>query len=304
MKRNLIITACMLVVTLLLGLSGFTLAQPDLGSTNNDKLIGLYITTEHLDLFDHDKFLNDNIKNVADGKMVSDEDTSKYQGRLYATLNDNNQYIFEGTDGIPYFYHTVSDEHGTYSTVGGDVKIADGHTSIAYTDDGIEVTLDGTIYAAPSKGIIVFYYNPVYQSEDGHIYVMTGNGASLDSDGSEGSAFSHKIDSTTTVTENESTETYSISVTVSVTLKHPPVSHSILQFSSEGIIQSNDTYLPGNLPETITPHQNCSYIIIESISNQNISRTLYQKDDNTIETFYLGDNSILIKQFTGLEWTD
>lgn len=303
MKRNIIITTCVLISALMLGLSGFTLAQPELDKTNDDKLIGVYITTDYLDLFDFEAYLNDNLDTFTDVQLVVDGETSKYQGRLYATTIDN-QYVFEGADGIPLFYHTVVDENGTYSSVTGGEKISDGHTSISNTDDGVSIALEGTIYAAPTKDIVTYYINPVYQSVDGRIYVVSGSGISFDNDGAEGGAFSQILDSTTTVTENGASKTYSISVKTSISLKHPPVSHSILQFDSEGIIISIETYLPGKLPQEISPDSNCSYIILESKTKENTTRTLYQKDDTTLESFYLGDDSILVIQFTTLEWVE
>ncbi|NLL35663.1 MAG: hypothetical protein GX257_10240, partial [Clostridiales bacterium] len=138
----------------------------------------------------------------------------------------------------------------------------------------------------------------------GEIYVVSGSGISFDSDGSEGGAFTQTIDAITTVTENGETESFSTSVKISIAVKSAPESHSILEFGADGVMISNDAYNPGDLPDTITPHHNCAYIILESTSGKNVTRTLYQKEDSFIETFYPGDDSILRIQQTSLEWID
>jgi hypothetical protein len=304
MKRNLFILTCVLVLAVVLGISGVTLAQPDAESPAGDKLVGVYITTEYLDLFDFESYLKDNIHTIEDGKIITDGDDSKYQGRLYATLNDEGRYVFEDINGIPYFHYRVTDENGSYTTTTGNDRIADGHVSIKHTDDGQEVNLEGTIYTPPTKDITHFYINPVYQSESGEIYVVSGSGISFDSDGSEGGAFTQTIDAITTVTENGETESFSTSVKISIAVKSAPESHSILEFGADGVMISNDAYNPGDLPDTITPHHNCAYIILESTSGKNVTRTLYQKEDSFIETFYPGDDSILRIQQTSLEWID
>ena len=304
MKRNLFILTCVLVLAVVLGISGVTLAQPDAESPAGDKLVGVYITTEYLDLFDFESYLKDNIHTIEDGTIIADGDDSKYQGRLYATLNDEGRYVFEDINGIPYFHYRVTDENGSYTTTTGNDRIADGHVSIKHTDDGQEVNLEGTIYTPPTKDITHFYINPVYQSESGEIYVVSGSGISFDSDGSEGGAFTQTIDAITTVTENGETESFSTSVKISIAVKSAPESHSILEFGADGFMISNDAYNPGDLPDTITPHHNCAYIILESTSGKNVTRTLYQKEDSFIETFYPGDDSILRIQQTSLEWID
>lgn len=304
MKRNLFILTCVLVLAVVLGISGVTLAQPDAESPAGDKLVGVYITTEYLDLFDFESYLKDNIHTIEDGKIITDGDDSKYQGRLYATLNDEGQYVFEDINGIPYFHYSVTDEKGSYTATTGDDRIADGHVSLKHTDEGQVVCLEGKIYTPPTKDIVHYYINPVYQSKSGEVYVVSGSGASFDGDGSEGVVFTQTMDSKTTVKENGETVSHSISVKISIAVKGSPKNYSILQFNSDGVIISNDAYKPGNLPESITPLHNCAYIILECTSGKNVTRTLYQKDDSLIETFYPGDDSILRIQHTGLEWMD
>ena len=256
------------------------------------------------DLFDFETYLTDNFKAIEDGTIIADGDDSNIRAGCMPPLLTMKVGMSSRTSMESYFHYRVTGENGSYTTTTGNDRIADGHVSIKHTDDGQEVNLEGTIYTPPTKDITHFYINPVYQSESGEIYVVSGSGISFDSDGSEGGAFTQTIDAITTVTENGETESFSTSVKISIAVKSAPESHSILEFGADGVMISNDAYNPGDLPDTITPHHNCAYIILESTSGKNVTRTLYQKEDSFIETFYPGDDSILRIQQTSLEWID
>lgn len=49
---------------------------------DKDRLVGVFITTEYLDLFDHERFLQDNTDQLLSGKELGEADAGAYQGRL------------------------------------------------------------------------------------------------------------------------------------------------------------------------------------------------------------------------------
>ena len=324
MKRNIIII-CILVLVLAFvsGLTGFTLAQPGAGEAKEkDKLVGVFVTTEYLNLFDFEGYFNDNIGEMTTGGEISVAgDSAEYQGRLYATLIDRiltneetgetvttQDYVFEGIEGISYFWCTISDENGSYNSVSGGEALSDGHSSISSTDSGEDISLEGTIYVTPATSQTIYYMNPVYQSTDGRIYTMSGGGISFSGDSSEGEIFSRTLDAATTATVKGETNTYSISVKISINVMYPPQRICVLQFGPDGEILSRDEYLPGGLPEKITPEQECSYIVLETYKIspdqvEKVVRTLYQADDNSLESFYCREDGICVKQNTSLNWT-
>ncbi len=323
MKRNIIIT-CILVLVLAFvsGLTDFTLAQPGAAEAmEKDRLVGVFVTTDYLDLFDMESYFNDNIGRITSGGDITiDGDNAEYQGRLYATLEDRSlknentgetvksqEYVFKGVEGISYYCYTISNKNGTYSSVSGGETLSDGQTSISTSDNGEDISLDGTIYVAPTTSHTTFYMNPVYQSTDGRVYTMSGGGISFSGDSSEGAVFSRTLDATTTVTENGEVNTYSISAKISISVMYPPQRIFVLQFDSDGRILSRNEYIPGALPETITPEQGCSYIVHEAYKTspeqgETVTRTLYQAEDDTLESFYCREDGICVKQYTALSW--
>lgn len=319
MKRNIIIAACILVLAFLFGLTGFTLAHPDAGKiTERDRLVGVFVTTDYLDLFDFDNYIRDNISSIS-GEIKTDGDTSGYQGRLYATLVDRSitneetgekfsspDYVFEGINGIPYFIYSYSNEAGSYNGTSGNEAIADGHASISVTDEGEDYKLDGTIYIAPTTDLFTFYINPVYQTADGRIYATSGSGMSFER-GGKGIICSQMLDETTTITKNGKASTYSISIKISVGEMSRPQRISLVQFDPDGLILSREEYLPGTLPKSISPEPECSYIILETYTvspdaAETVTRYLYQSGDETLESFFCREDGICIKQYSALNW--
>lgn len=178
MKTRSIIIVCALVLigAFCLGFA-VPLANPAYGQTqiqskNADLVVGYYLTREHLDLYDHDAWIEDNIDDIIAGKYENptfDPDdlafsgmNSPYAERVYAELREKTltaddghtvttqEYVFPGIEGIAYFAAYIEDEHGGYhTTISGDA-IIDGHAAFNATEEGEERKLEGTIcFAVP-----------------------------------------------------------------------------------------------------------------------------------------------------------
>ncbi|HHY63958.1 MAG TPA: hypothetical protein GX501_02835 [Clostridiaceae bacterium] len=307
-----------LVVMILVSASGCQLAIEDKGEVKaRDRLIGVFITDEYLDLFDTEKFLNDNAGKFFPGGLNNlNIDYSKYQKRLYATLvpkagehPDAKEYVFEGVDGIPFYAARVpadEKENSYITTVTGKV-VCDVHTSFILRDDEDSIILEGTVYVTPDTADTIYQFNPVYQSHDGKVYVVSGNSARLGYFEDEGATFSKALDEKVTVTENGISKTVSSSVKVTMTVVLPPNKISVLEMDKDSNVISRTNYSPGKLPDTITPSAVTEYILVESHSTDAdgkavTSRSVYGRKDNHIKTFYCRDNGICIQQWTNIDW--
>jgi hypothetical protein len=319
MKRKILIVFC--CVLLVCAFSGCQLAKESAGTNAyEDRLIGVFITTEYLDLFDFDGYFNDNSKGFQGGEIVMDEkNTQQYQGRLYAVLiprtstneetGENivtHEYVFEGIEGISYCVPMIeaAEDENSYIATTSDPAISDPHTDLHYGDDENRISLDGTIYVTSSNVKHTYYFNPVYQSADGSVYASTGNGFMVDSDEySEGSAYSHTMDSVTTITENGKTKKDSIYINVSISVMFAPEKTVILQMDTNNALISRTEYKPDTLPDVITPEKSTAYFIVENYKRDDtgilkISREIYGRDVENIETFFVRPDGVCIKQGT------
>ena len=266
-------------------LSGCQLAIAADAGAGNDRLIGVFITEEHLDLHDTEAYLND----LLNGKNTSDD--SRYQGRLYASPDPDNlrEWIFGDVIGVCFFSPTLTNDNGEpyITTICGE-QVTDSGPHYFYGDNEEKLTLSGTVYMKPRPSNSSRYCNPVYQTASGEIYAVAGNGITMAEMEGEGAAFSQSLDETTTVTENGESKTVTTSVTVRFETKYPPVRVAVLQMDGQHNVLSRDEYKAGEVADSLAPVSNAAYLIIESIMQDGkVSRTLASRDDESFDTLAL-----------------
>ena len=326
-KKASRLSALLCLLLLLLALTGCQLAREEAGegvsaegteAIVGDRLAGVLITTEYLDLFDFEAYIDDNIENL-NGSVISDEDSRKYSGRIYATLETRTatsesgdtittkEYVFPTIEGIEYFaYQITSTTESTYTTSTVGEGLSDSKMHLHSTDAGDFITLEATLYVAAQRGSVCYYFNPVYQDAEGNVYVTSGQGMESSVD-TEGINFSQSVKETHTVTQDGEMKEYTNSVTVSVQVVSPPETIVVLQMDGENHVIAQEEYIPGQMPETIAPEAACEYILVEShkktLDGENIiTREIFGKDAKSIQTMYEGEGGICIQDYTEIQW--
>lgn len=323
MKNKAGIAACCLAAMLLCTLAGCQLAREDKGANGcEDRLVGVFVTTQYLDLFDMEGYLNDHLKGNPSGEITIDGKAQEYQGRLYATLKkrtltneetgettETDEYAFEGIHGIPYFTALVYDNarQTNYRATMADDAISDGHTSLNVGDLENSMALEGTVYVSPGADLSTYYLNPVYQSVDGRVYVTSGSGLSTGGGQSEGAACTQTMTASRTLTENGKIAKDSTSIKLTIKLMNPPTKIVVLQMDGASLVVSRREYAPGTLPKAFAPEPRAEYIVVETTQNDNegnaqVTRRLYGKDAAALETFWRREDGICVKQSTQVIW--
>ena len=317
------IIAAIATAVMLLPLTGCQLAKAASAVGNApDRLIGVLVTNDHLDLFDMEGYLNENINSFSGGEITMSGNTKKYEGRLYATLTTKEltntesgekvsveEYAFDSVKGISFFTAKMppkDSEEGYTSSVFAD-GISDSHFAINCGDDEDKNTLEGTIYLVPGKSGSTHYINPVYQSGDGRVYAISGQGISIGGVQSEGSVYSQKLEESVTITENGKSKKQTTVVNVSIQSKLPPQKIVVLEMDKNNSCLSRQEFMPGKVPESITPNSHTEYILLESYKKgfdgkEKIERTLFSPDQEYLESFFANEDGVVIKQSTTLNW--
>ena len=271
-----------LSLALMLGaLSGCTLADPSDGS-QADTLVGLYLTTEYLDLFDFERYISDQLSSgFSGGEIDMGGDTAAYEERMYATVEEENgrsEYCFP-VEGLRLF--ATLDGEGQQGQLYTDAGTQD--LKLSVTDEG--QAIEATVYLDGVQGSSL-YFNPVYQTADGQIYLTAGTGTSvsMDSDSLAGSSFSHSLSSESTTTDTDGTVTaQSSSFTVTVEFWAPPEQVAVTQMSGEGEVLRRDVFDGDSLPDTLPLAPGMAYCIQEEYhtqaGEQTADRTLLNRDD-------------------------
>ena len=323
MKKVMVAALCAVLPCFL---AGCQLALENAGpNANRDRLVGVYVTTEYLDLFDFDSYMNDNFNDFThESEVVIDGRPQEYEGRIYAELvtktvvNDETgeaveqeDFVFEGIEGAGYYAATIpaTADHESYYGVMNDGDLTSEITSnINVGDEGIATTMEGTFYVSPGSET-TFYFNPVYQGSDGRVYLVSGGGGFLVSDAvyDEGALYTETMDEVYTTAENGKVRTDSISIKTSIACIFAPENFTVIEMDRESEPLSRKEYKPGALPEALAPGAGTDYLIVEAYKQgpggENITRRdLYGKDDSVIETFSARADRVCIKHETQIKW--
>lgn len=136
---------------------------------------------------------------------------------------------------------------------------------------------------------------------------MSGSGFSASGVQDAGAAYAQTLNATYTTTENGKSRTDSISVKISINVMNPPEKIVVLQMGEASSMVSRTEYAPGEMLQSIIPDESTEYIVVEthksdSSSNTFITRKLYGKDADALETYYGREDGICVKKWVQIKW--
>lgn len=265
------ISVC-LVLVLLLSLCGCQLAKPeDSNSSEADRFVGVFITTEYLDLLDaetaFEEYLKNNAGNISDGETIT-FDINTQNNRVYATFVEepyqdddgeyhfSNNYEFVGLDGIALAIYQIPNGEESYVSSSVGDGICDVHMKTGGEDQGIS----GTIWMVKNSGEAIYYLNPIYQTEDGRVYLVPGSGLHISSD--VGGRASQKIETNATITENGETYSYTFAAEVFVDFAEPAQTVTIIQMNENDEEVKRETFKTDNLPKQLAPGEDTALFMV------------------------------------------
>lgn len=302
-----------LILSLLMWLSGCQLALPETAgqtsSLNSDPIIGVYLTPDYVNLFDTEAWLNDHLDQL-DGDIIIDGDTQSYEGRLYASFDDQTErWKFENLEGYgAYCWERIAD-WGTSSIIDSNGGLADARFHHTTTDDGTKLEIDATLYVEPAE-LIQWYFNPVYQDADGRIYLTSGDCISFsDHTSSVGLRVTKTLSSEIHTTDTDRTTSSQQSIcTIAVETRRPAETVRIIWMDTNHQILQQADYIPGKLPAELDA-QNAAYLVVEEQNaDGSVFYTLVQRNDSegqNIRIYASGgpeSHGALIPQEVEVQW--
>lgn len=287
---------------LMVSLYGCQLANVDAEEVKTkDNLIGIYITREHLDLFDMETYFEDHADDFMSEKNI--EVSNKYNGKVYATANITTEeenvetiaFDFDGIKGIAFFAPTIypTDSTDSYRLFTSDPEITDRKFTA-----GNETTLEGTLYMDAALDFVSFYINPVYQTSEGQVYLMTGSGMS--SSGAGG--LSSTMNETTSETIDGVTKNTAFNVVIHIEPRNATEKVIIKQMNDSDEVVVTTTITMGMVPEFVSKDPKTTYIILEDYGYNlegviEIKREIIEKDEVSIACFFMGDDGIAVGEY-------
>lgn len=290
------ILALILAVCLL---SGCQLASGETKeSPIRDKLVGVFVTFEHLDLeFDMEGYLSDNIDRIADGEEIVLEpgEGMEYEERLWAEVGERG-LSFPGYAGLVMGQVWQEDHWVGFSTEG----FSGMKTTVEQTETLDSIAEEGTIYVPLDTDSFIFYSNPVYMTPDGAYYAQQGSGFS--GDGMAIGGMSQSVKCEIKETQDGVEKVYSAEYTVRIEGVNLAEKVVVVQMSADHQELARAEYVTGEMPASITPEPGAAYLIAEEYADGEVTRTLCQPGDDPIQVFYQGEQIYCLPQFTEILW--
>lgn len=317
---SIIIALCVLIAIV----SGFQLKKPagENKSTLGDRLIGTLITTESLNTFDMEEYLNENIGNIVKDKnhTVNIEDKQNYMGKIYArqvvkedTTKDgekitHKEYVFDDIDGYWIFDAKIpsTETEESYTCLCSEGGLSNIQSKVHHTDNGIEeIELTADIYYSYEKWGTVFYMNPVYQESDGDIYCVEGMGHSVTGDkGSVGSDAKGSQTLTDKITVNEDGEetTYQSKITVNYIPVCVPYKTSFVFMNEDNKAISASEFDTHKIPSEIRVPKGTEYVIVLQKSDEGNETDVVGKGTEYAEFLFEENQGICSLGSVNLIW--
>lgn len=283
------------ILLLMLCCSGCKLALPEqeiAAVSGGDRLCGIYMTTEYLD-----------IPFEGDGRIY---------GILHMSRGENEvadcAVVFENVEGYGMYCLNGEDEDGTMYSYADCDELFLPRTHSAVMDEGTEDTMEAVVYVTENAAE-TYYFNPVYQTKDGNVYVTQGSGMSSNSL-TDGASFSHSVDNTLTVTENGEVKKESTKFTVEIQGKAETDSSTLLIMNRENevlerirLTEDHEVWEKGELK---LPAE-AEYLILQEEkmggdTQGEQTRTIINKEEQTLTVLYLMENGLFIPRYLTLYW--
>lgn len=282
-------------------LSGCSLAREDAGDGDGagyaDRMVGVFITEEYVNLFEIEQYLRDHPNDLPDGEI--DGNTSGYEGRVYA-VKEGERYVFPGLEGSCFFAEYVEEETWSATRSHSEGYISDGHFAYHHSDNGEEISLEGTVYVEQGRGGYSFYMNPVYQDKDGNLYLMAGSGMETNDLGE----CSQSLDSEMVTTVNGAATTYSCHVKVRFVSVPRTEKILLLQMDKNSAVLAREEYQTDDLPEQIEPAAGAEYLILEIHSAEGVTRQVYDRTEEFLTVYIPVERGILLERTIGIIWEE
>lgn len=320
MNRKIIIT--LMAVVMLLGGCQLAVSEgaKEYGETLKDRMVGAFITEDYLDLFDMDAYLEDNIDKIVAGNSLTVLDNGNYTGRLYAekveasytdetgAIYTNWTYEFPDLEGILYtnYWNQADDENSAYeqgywsSKVSG-LGLSELHSYYSVDDTQTTIKDEGTIYLSTAiEKVQRIYLNPVYQDEQGRLYVISGTGISANL--SDTGSMAQSISSTSKHSMDGKEVAYAFEFNLRIEGINATDSVVVIRMDENHQELGRETYLPENLPEEIELPENVAYLLVEEHRGEKTVRSICQAGDAEMAVYYAMENGICVKESAKLNW--
>lgn len=283
--------------------TGCSLALEEVSAQEEDRLAGILITEQYLH-----KGMPE-LKLEPGGKVTFAEQDERIFGTLVYDQYGPDGVIFEGIEGyLICDLKMREEESGSYTAYAiADDIFSDGYWASESTDSGNTESVEATVYVEQG-GIGSFYFNPIYQTSAGEVYLLPGSGLTSGTR-TDGESMSHNMSWERTLRKgDEEKKGESTGFTIHITYADWPVAQKLLFFREDGTVLGSMSgeelakIWNAGLWELQIPAQTAWLVLEQEESGGETVRTFCNRGDEKLEFLQKGGNGYLIKQSVSLYW--
>lgn len=263
-----------------------------------DKLVGVFITFEPLELgYDMEAFLAEHSEILKDSDVTLDfGEGQEYAGSLPVTVGEDCWEV-HGYEGLS----VGRVWNGEYWTGFSSEGICGLNSHIAAGDDGDDISVEGTVYF-PAGSMVMLCTNPVYQTADGEYYLVQGQ--SFCSTIEAGGSMSQSVSDEKTWTEDGVETAYAAEYTTIVKGVSLAERVVLVWMSGDHQMVGRTEYIPGQLPEVLTPPADAAYLIVEEVTGETVARKLCQSGEDSVCVYYQAEDPWCLPEFVEIQWAE
>lgn len=272
------------------------LEEPGTRKAEDDRLAGVFVTERHIDSGTPE------IKRNRKGEASAAENREEIRGRLVATGSGGPDIAFEGIEGYG-IYHGIRVQEAQDG--GASHSFADELFSDLFYQEGDANRVEATIYVS-AEGSDTFYFNPVYQTVQGDLYMLPGSG--LTTDRTEGTVSTHTLRQERKITADGKETVESEEFIIHIACAERTASYRLLFMDAENnvlsVMTGEELLKTGEERQwelSIAPET--AYLILERAkSSGEVERTICSRGEERLEFLrYLGDG-YLVRQQACIVW--
>ena len=269
------------------------LAIPDAenpeGVEEYDRLMGVLITKGPMKEFDP-------LALIEDGEYTEYTD----DGRVYGTVSEDGRiYKFGDIEGTVLVLHEVDENSCDLSLSGGPVN--DLNHFVNVSEEGAERKIEGRVWVSADAEDVILYMNPICQTPDGRVYVMSGKGAYFEPGG--GYECTQSLFGETTRKENGETYIFSVMVEITVIAAVPDETVTVIQMNENGEEIKRETFLADNMPEEFTTQAGTAFLLVRCSGGGSDRWETVQPDDEGIRVTQKYDETFCSSHVVPVRWS-
>lgn len=297
MNKKVICVICLLLAAMM-SLSACQLAVPEMknpdaenpgGVEKYDQLMGVLITKGPMEEFDP-------LALIEDGEYTEYTDDS----RVYGTVSEEGGiYKFGDIAGTVLALHEV--DENCYGFVMREGPVSDINHSVNAFEEGAEHKIEGRVWVSEDAEEVILYMNPIYQTPDGRVYVMSGEGSYFDPRG--GYEYTESLSGETTRKENGETYIFSVRVEITVIAAAADETVTVIQMNENGEEIKRETFLADNMPEEFTTQAGTACLLVRCSGGGSDRWETVQPDDDGIRVTQKYDETFCTSHVVPVRWS-